>query len=226
MKNFKYKRVESFLRKSIRLSCCLAIICSILALIRPVPVPAAVYSTDTIYFSKSITDIIYNGKNYTVKTITAYPNGEGKLLKTGSKLKAPYGRIKNFLYDLGITVHNIDESYFWFTTEICSFIYIYDTKAKDYRLAGNYNKAKSSVSVSIPYLAEKNGSILPDIDQKQYGEWISADDYGNTAKAIQCFNQGTVHNAYISSITIKDCDGKKLKTVSLKHPKSEKELLQ
>lgn len=117
-------------------------------------------------------------------------------------------------------VEGVEANYTWTVEEICSFIYVYDARVKNYRISASYNKAKYVVSMNLPYLKVKNGKSYSGITHKQYSDWISAQNYGKTDKAISCFKQGTTYNSWVYNVSMAGCKGKNIKNVYLQHPES------
>ena len=74
--------------------------------------------------------------------------------------------------------------------------------------------------MNLPYLKVKNGKCSGGITHKQYCDWISAQNYGKTDKAISCFKQGTTYNSWVYNVSMAGCKGKNIKNVYLQHPES------
>lgn len=156
-------------------------------------------------------------KNLDVLKVAVNRGGKNKVIKKASM----YDAAKKILKKLKIDRFEGEAvTYSWSVEEICSFIYVYDDKENQYTPAASYNKAKYIVGLSIPYAKEKNGKYYSGLVQTKYSGWTAAKHYGSTEKALRSFRQGKTYQSWVERIDIRGCKGKRIRSVSLRHPKT------
>lgn len=151
-----------------------------------------------------------------LKVVISEAASKSKIVQTVSLFDSVGSALKDFKRTT--KVDDVQANYTWIVEEICSFIYVYDARVKNYAIGASYNKAKYTVAVNIPYIKVKNGKRYSGITQKKYSKWNSAKNYGDTNMAISYFKKGRVYNSHIYNVMLNGNGGKTIKNVYLQHP--------
>lgn len=157
-----------------------------------------------------------------LKIIVKKVGTESKLVKALSLFDTVNSAIKGF--EKTTKVQGVEANYTWAVDEICSFIYVYDKRVKNYAIGASYNKAHYVVTVNIPYLKIKNGKKYSDISQNKYQGWVKAANYGKISKAISYMKQGQSYNSWLYNVEISGCKGQNIHNVYLAHPSTAMQL--
>ncbi len=190
-------------------------------------ITAAPTDLGTLYNTGSVTQS-YKGKSIKAETLG--------LLNTVAGFVAPESKAVqsiSLFFALGgvlgglkktSQIEKVKVNYTWSVEEICSFIYVYDKRVKNYGIGVSYNKAKYIVAMDIPNLKVKNGKRYSNIEQKKYSRWITAPNYGSANKAVSYFKKGTAYNSWVYNVKMSGCNGKNIRNVYLQHPSTAMQL--
>lgn len=154
--------------------------------------------------------------------IAGYVKPESKIIKAISA----YDALKSVFDGFAQTtvIEGISANYTWTVDETCSFIYVYDSRVRNYVIGASYNKARSVVAVNIPYFKVKNGKRYSTILQKKYAQSVSSHNYGSARYAVKYFKLGKTYNSWLNNVAINGCQGQQVHNVYLLHPSTAMQL--
>lgn len=178
------------------------------------------YKTGSV--TKSYNKPIKAGALNLLKVIVNTALSKNKVVKWLSFLDAAAGVPGKF--NDTTKVEGIEANYTWVTEEICSFVYVYDARIKNYVIGASYNKAKYVVAMNIPYFKIKNGKRYSGIQQQQYTDWLTSANYGSVRAAVRYFNKGTTYNSWIYNVKMDGCKDQEIHNVYLLHPSTAMQL--